>query len=172
MDPLILPVQKVDSLYTVNEESEFWICAIIANFIGNWWYHACSTCDSPMIETGLLFECPICRCLYKDGLLRYKMQIEVIDKSANASILLFDQVAEAFVGISCHDLRFKFIEERKEFQDITDDLERLIDQTFLFRVSVNQHQIHKESSVFCWSMFEADPTLINQHNQFTRERMD
>ncbi|KAL3639565.1 hypothetical protein CASFOL_017472 [Castilleja foliolosa] len=168
MDPLILPVRNVDSLYTVNEESEFWICAIIVNCIGNWWYHACSIRDSHLVETGLGFECSICQQTYNNGLLRYKMQVEVIESSANASILLVDQVAEALIGISCHDLRLKFDKERKDFQGIPDDLERLIDRTLLFRVTVKQHQIHNESSVFDVSNFEADSTLISQHNQYTR----
>ncbi|KAL3654591.1 hypothetical protein CASFOL_001576 [Castilleja foliolosa] len=50
MDPLILTIRNVDSLYTVTEESEFWICAIIVNFIGNWWYHGCSVCNAEMVE--------------------------------------------------------------------------------------------------------------------------
>ncbi|KAL3623022.1 hypothetical protein CASFOL_031838 [Castilleja foliolosa] len=156
MDPLILPVLKVDTLFTVNEESEFWMCVIIVNVIGDWWYHACSICDSHMVQKGLGFECPTCQQIYDDGILRYKLQLEVIDTSANASIVLYDQVAENL--------------ERKEFQDFPDQLEMLIDQTLLFRVTVMNHQIHKENSVFNVINFEDDPTLISQHDQFTRER--
>ncbi|KAL3619025.1 hypothetical protein CASFOL_037253 [Castilleja foliolosa] len=156
MDPLILPVLKVDTLFTVNEESEFWMCAIIVNVIGDWWYHACSICDSHMVQKGLVFECPTCQQIYDDGILRYKLQLEVIDTSANASIVLYDQVAENL--------------ERKEFQDFPDQLEMLIDRTLLFRVTVMNHQIHKENSVFNVSNFEDDPTLISQHDRFTRER--
>ncbi|KAL3640292.1 hypothetical protein CASFOL_015260 [Castilleja foliolosa] len=169
MDPLILPVLKVDSLFTVNEESEFWMCAIIVNVIGDWWYHACSICDSHMVQQGLVFECPTCQQIYNDGILRYKLQLEVIDTSANASIVLYDQVAENLVGISCHDLRFQFFEERKKFQELPDQLERLIDRTLLFRVTVRNHQVHKPMSVFNVSNFEDDPNLISQHDQFTRE---
>ncbi|KAL3625942.1 hypothetical protein CASFOL_030471 [Castilleja foliolosa] len=156
MDPLILPVLKVDSLFTVNEESEFCMCAIIVNVIGDWWYHACSICDSHMVQQGLVFECPTCQQIYDDGILRYKLQLEVIDTSANASIVLYDQVTENL--------------ERKEFQDFPDQLERLIDRTLLFRITVKNHQVHKAMSVFNVSNFEDDPTLISQHDQFTRER--
>ncbi|KAL3655872.1 hypothetical protein CASFOL_000268 [Castilleja foliolosa] len=156
MDPLILPVLKVDTLFTVNEESEFWMCAIIVNVIGDWWYHACSICDSHMVQKGLVFECPTCQQIFDDGILRYKLQLEVIDTSANASIVLYDQVAENL--------------ERKEFQDFPDQLEMLIDRTLLFRVTVMNHQIHKENSVFNVSNFEDNPTLISQHDRFTRER--
>ncbi|KAL3655966.1 hypothetical protein CASFOL_000362 [Castilleja foliolosa] len=136
MDPLILPVLKVDTLFTVNEESEFWMCAIIVNVIGDWWYHACSVCDSHMVQQGLVFECPTCQQIYNDDILRYKLQLE----------------------------------ERKKFQDFPDQLERLIDRTLLFRVTVKNHQVHKAMSVFNVSNFEDDPTLMSQHDQFTREK--
>ncbi|KAL3656015.1 hypothetical protein CASFOL_000411 [Castilleja foliolosa] len=85
MDPLILPVRNVDSLYTVDEHMQLAYGGNKLDFLMLY------------MSTNLL-QWPL------------KMQVEAIDSSANASILLVDQVAEALVGISCHDLRLNFNE--------------------------------------------------------------
>ncbi|KAL3628001.1 hypothetical protein CASFOL_028103 [Castilleja foliolosa] len=109
-----------------------------------------------------------CKQTYDNGL--YKMQIDILDSSATASILCWDPEAEILAGIPCQDLYQKFIETRNCFEDIPDELGSLIDQTFLFRVTVKENQVHKESSVFTVIGLETDPTLVANYTMFTRER--
>ncbi|KAL3639432.1 hypothetical protein CASFOL_017339 [Castilleja foliolosa] len=170
MDQLFQPMHKVDSLFTVTEESTFWICAIIADIIGDWWYVACLTCNGSMVETGSKYHCHSCRRTYDSGLYRYKMQVIVLDSSATASLLCFDRDTEILTGIPCHDLYRYFIETREYAGDLPDELGSLIDQTVLFRVRVKENQVHKESSVFTVIGLETDPTLVANYNMFTRER--
>ncbi|KAL3616591.1 hypothetical protein CASFOL_039981 [Castilleja foliolosa] len=162
----------VDNLYSVDEESTFWICATISSFIGEWWYLACTRCHRKLREAEDEFYCDGCRKSYKGGIYRYKVQLEVLDSTANASLLCWDREAERLIGRPCHDLRVDMLEKQEPFIDIPEDLAKLIDQTVLFKVNVKHYQINNESSVFTVVKLYTDPDLVKNYNKWTLERGD
>ncbi|KAL3639807.1 hypothetical protein CASFOL_014775 [Castilleja foliolosa] len=167
-----LKCYPVDNVYTVDQESTFWTCAIVASFVGDWWYLACTRCHRKLLESGDEFFCDGCKKPYKSGVYRYKMQLEVMDSTANAKFLCWDREAEKLIGRSCHDLRVEFLESRSELDDFPNELAKLIDQTILFKVTVKEYQIHNESSVFTISRLSTDATLVAKYNKWTIENED
>ncbi|KAL3627833.1 hypothetical protein CASFOL_028248 [Castilleja foliolosa] len=124
----------VDNFYTVDEACSFWICSIISSFIGDW----CGTLLARGANESFVKLMPIFFVMAAENHIRvgytgYKLQLEVLDSTANASLLCWDREAEKLIGKSCHELSTEILQNPIEFIDIPDQLARLIDQTVLFK---------------------------------------
>ncbi|KAL3655967.1 hypothetical protein CASFOL_000363 [Castilleja foliolosa] len=96
---------SVETIFAVDEPSTFWVCAIIGSIVGDWSYLACPKCNKKMEPVGKEYICDGCYKSHKTGTHRYKLQLEVLDQTANVTILLWDREAEKLIGRPCQELR-------------------------------------------------------------------
>ncbi|KAL3640089.1 Replication factor A protein 1 [Castilleja foliolosa] len=96
MDPAFQPMEKVDFLYTTDENLPFGYVQLLQIL-------------------SVEYDCHRCRRTYDNGAYRYNMQVEVLDSSANASIRCFDLEAQMLVGRPCDVVRANFLETRTCF---------------------------------------------------------
>ncbi|KAL3621800.1 hypothetical protein CASFOL_034286 [Castilleja foliolosa] len=165
-----LTCNPVDLIYTVDSGATFWVCAIIGNGIGNWCYLACTKCSKKLDPVGVEYLCNGCQKSFKTGVYRYKLKLEVLDSTANASLLCWDREAEKLVGRPCRDIRLEYIENLKSEKDeLPYDLQCLVDKTVMFKVTVKDDEIHTDNGVFTVNRIVKDPLLVAKYNHLTLE---
>ncbi|KAL3625941.1 hypothetical protein CASFOL_030470 [Castilleja foliolosa] len=141
--------QDDDTIFAVDEPSTFWVCAMIGSIVGDWSYLTCPKCNKKMEPVGKVYICDGCYKSHKTGIHRYKLHLDVVDQTANVTILIWDREAEKLIGRPCQELREKYIENLKSDKtDLPTDLNKLVDQTILFKVKVERKNFHKENAFF------------------------
>ncbi|KAL3648867.1 hypothetical protein CASFOL_005270 [Castilleja foliolosa] len=163
-------VNSVESIFVVDEPINFWVCAIIGSVIGDWSYLGCPKCNKKLEPVGLENICDSCYKSFPTGIHRYKLQLEVLDQTSNVSILCWDREAEKLIGRPCQELRKEYEKNLKaENMDLPHDLNKLVDQTILFKVKVERKNLHKENAVFPVTRLVTDPDVVSKYNSLTLE---
>ncbi|CAA0830883.1 Unknown protein, partial [Striga hermonthica] len=106
LDELLSGEKQVSSVYALFETKEpktMWVCALIDSIVDNWWYFACRSCSSKMINSDNGFKCP--KCSKEAGKFRYKMNLLISDATANETFVCWDKESEILIGKPCHALR-------------------------------------------------------------------
>ncbi|KAL3615932.1 hypothetical protein CASFOL_040226 [Castilleja foliolosa] len=161
---------SVETIFAVDEPSTFWVCVMIGSIVGDWSYLACPKCNKKMEPMGKEYICDGCYKSHKTGTHRYKLHLDVVDQTANVTILLWDREAENLIGRPCQELREEYIENLKSDKtDLPTHLNNLVDQTILFKVKVERKNLHKENASFQVTRLVNDTSIVSKYNQFTAE---
>ncbi|KAL3640293.1 hypothetical protein CASFOL_015261 [Castilleja foliolosa] len=161
---------SVETIFAVDEPSTFWVCAMIGSIVGDWSYLACPKCNKKMEPVGKEYICDGCYKSHKTGIHRYKLHLDVVDQTANVTILIWDREAEKLIGRPCQELREEYIENLKSDKtDLPTDLNKLVDQTILFKVKVERKNLHKENAFFQITRLVTDTSIVSKYNQFTTQ---
>ncbi|KAL3625904.1 hypothetical protein CASFOL_030433 [Castilleja foliolosa] len=161
---------SVETIVAIDQPVSFWICAMIGSVIGDWSYLACPKCNKKLEPCGMENICDSCYKSFKTGTHRYKLQLEVLDQTANVYILLWDREAEKLIGRPCQELQEEYVENLKsEKTGLPYDLYKLVDQTVLFKIKVERKNFHKDNVVFPVTRLVTDSNIVAKYNQLTVE---
>ncbi|KAL3621676.1 hypothetical protein CASFOL_036588 [Castilleja foliolosa] len=77
---------------------------------------------------------------------------------------------EKLIGRPCQELRQEYIENLKSDKtDLPTHLNKLVDQTILFKVKVERKNLHKENAFFQVTRLVTDTSIVSKYTQFTAE---
>ncbi|XP_019265996.1 PREDICTED: uncharacterized protein LOC109243505 [Nicotiana attenuata] len=114
LDKGIAEVKTIAQLVESMQEGPCWIVASIENLEleKGWSYVSCKKCQKKVDKVGNIFQCPNPKCKNEDysTLIRYKLQVRVMDSTGSISLLLWDREAMFLIGKSAKELKEGFLE--------------------------------------------------------------
>ncbi|CAH9123139.1 unnamed protein product [Cuscuta epithymum] len=91
----------IESLFQENLNGRFWVTGEVIDIEtgDGWWYLACRDCARKVAPRCGRFEClnPACKSRH-DAVMRYKVKIRIMDKTANAAFILWDTACQELFG--------------------------------------------------------------------------
>ncbi|GER52285.1 replication protein A 70 kDa DNA-binding subunit [Striga asiatica] len=156
-DATKLIVGNVPEILDIKEmKKKIWIYGNIIDISGNWFFKSCPTCVRIVEAKGDRFWCNYCNDTIPFALLRYKLDISVVDDTGIVQLLCWDKIARELIGKPCEDLQDDGVY-------LPIEIDMLTYKAIMFKVSKKKDQIGPYNGSFMVSRITADPIL---HNRF------
>ncbi|XP_019171192.1 PREDICTED: uncharacterized protein LOC109166757 [Ipomoea nil] len=106
----------------------------------DWYYMACLTpgCNRKLKAIEGVLSCDKCVKQFEEGTARYKLLVRVLDKTTDATFLLWDREVAELVGIPATLLYEKY---KKADVDIPTEIEVVIGLKMIFKVGIKRAQM-------------------------------
>nr|XP_033511922.1 uncharacterized protein LOC117272995 isoform X2 [Nicotiana tomentosiformis] len=106
-------VKTIRELVDCMKEGHIWIVATVVNLLleKEWSYLGCKRCSKKVDKIGSKFHCKKCDRLDSSATHRYKLQVQVMDRTGFISLLLWDREATNLIGKSANELNESSIED-------------------------------------------------------------
>ncbi|KAF7839564.1 uncharacterized protein G2W53_008046 [Senna tora] len=135
------------------------ILKIQTNF--GWFYESCNKCMKEIRNENGLLLCPSCNKTSPVIILRFKIHVQVIDYTENATFVLFDcQVYQVFQKIA-KELRDQLTEEGQEYSFL-EELEFIVTKMFAFKFEMTEFNLSCNQSSYSVRSLTDDINIINE----------
>ncbi|OIT29660.1 hypothetical protein A4A49_55594, partial [Nicotiana attenuata] len=138
----------------IQQEGPCWIVASIENLEleKGWSYVSCKKCQKKVDKLGNIYQCPNPKCKNEDysAVIRYKLQVRVMDTTGSVSLLLWDLKAMFLIGKSAKELKEGFLENTGvvDKYPYPVELNNILQRKFMFKVIVKSSNIQLQQEVY------------------------
>ncbi|KAL3620551.1 hypothetical protein CASFOL_035463 [Castilleja foliolosa] len=133
-------VRDLAYLSGLREDDRYWIDATIIGIDStrDFWYVACKQCSRKLVVHPRTSTCVTCNQDNSNQNARYKVEVNVLDKSGNATLMLWNKSCEQLIGKSASELKQVYGEQ---WEPIPKELEDgLIDRRVLFELKLSTYK--------------------------------
>ncbi|OIT26851.1 hypothetical protein A4A49_58756, partial [Nicotiana attenuata] len=154
----------------IQQEGPCWIVASIENLeLGKGWsYVSCKKCQKKVDKVGNIYQCPNTKCKHEDysTVIRYKLQVRVMDTTGSVSLLLWDRETMFLIGKSAKELKEGFLENTVAVDKYPYpvELNNILQRKFMFKVIVKRENIHLQKEVYSVVKLTDEEQLINKYS--------
>ncbi|CAH9068981.1 unnamed protein product [Cuscuta epithymum] len=163
----------IDQLTKMEEDGKHWVYGEIAGIDSHrdWSYVSCIGCNCKVSPNGYTFQCLTCNT--SDAVLRYKVNIRVVDKTSHASFLLWDREVSCLIGRSAASLKEQVAKRNFGPHYFPSEINALMDIKALFRVQYKMDsRNYKGNQTFSVLRMNTDPRVIALYVSETRASED
>ncbi|OIT21967.1 hypothetical protein A4A49_60342, partial [Nicotiana attenuata] len=157
----------------IKQEGPCWIVASIENLeLGKGWsYVSCKKCQKKVDKVGNIFQCPNPKCKNEDysALIRYKLQVRVMDSTGSISLLLWDREAMFLIGKSAKELKEGFLENTGgvDRYPYPVELNNVLQRKLMFKVIVKSENIQLQKEIYSVVKLTDEEQLIKKYSPDT-----
>ncbi|CAH9079893.1 unnamed protein product [Cuscuta europaea] len=153
---------SIDDLMKMKEDGKHWIYGEILaiDSYRDWSYISCKGCSRKVASQGGSFRCGVCNTT--EVVLRYKLNVRVMDETGHASFVFWDKECIALVGKTANTLH-----EDIEKKDVGPyyfpvEIDALVEIKGLFRVQTKRETIsYKGVATFSVIGMKCDPAVVS-----------
>ncbi|XP_019238456.1 PREDICTED: uncharacterized protein LOC109218536 [Nicotiana attenuata] len=173
LDKGIVEVKTIAQLVESMQEGPCWIVASIENLeLGKGWsYVSCKKCQKKVDKVGNIFQCPNPKCKNEDysALIRYKLQVRVMDSTGSISLLLWDREAMFLIGKSAKELKEGFLENTGgvDRYPYPVELNNVLQRKLMFKVIVKSENIQLQKKIYSVVKLTDEEQLIKKYSPDT-----
>ncbi|CAH9094102.1 unnamed protein product [Cuscuta epithymum] len=152
----------IEQLTKMEEDGKHWIYGEIAGIDSHkdWSYVSCIGCNRKVTPNGDGFQCLSCNS--SDAVLRYKVNIRVVDKTSHASFLLWDREVSCLIGRSASSLKEQVNKRNFGPHYFPSEINALMDIKALFRVQCKRDsRNYKGNQNYSVLRMNTDPRVIS-----------
>ncbi|OIT04923.1 hypothetical protein A4A49_65079, partial [Nicotiana attenuata] len=152
----------------IKQEGPCWIVASIENLeLGKGWsYVSCKKCQKKVDKVGNIYQCPNPKYKNEDysAVIRYKLQVRVMDTTGSVSLLLWDREAMFLIGKSAKELKEGFLENTGAVDKYPYpvELNNVLQRKFMFKVIVKSSNIQLQQEVYSVVKLTDEEQLIKE----------
>ncbi|CAH9116328.1 unnamed protein product [Cuscuta europaea] len=151
----------IEELNKLQEDGEHWVygeTVAVDNF-KDWSYVSCIGCNRKVSPNGDSFWCAACSS--NDAVLRYKVNVRVVDGTSHASFLLWDREVSCLLGKSATSLKEQITRRNFGPHHFPSEINSLIDIKALFRVQFKRESRNfKGNQTFSVMKMNTDPKVL------------
>ncbi|KAL3635025.1 hypothetical protein CASFOL_022079 [Castilleja foliolosa] len=133
-------VRDLAYLSGLRDDDRYWIDATIIDIDStrDFWYVACKQCTKKLVAHPGTSTCVTCNQDNSNHNARFKVEVNVLDKSGNATLMLWNKSCEQLIGKSASELKQIYGEQ---WEPIPKELEDgLIDKRVLFELKLSTYK--------------------------------
>ncbi|CAH9127954.1 unnamed protein product [Cuscuta epithymum] len=152
----------IDQLNKLEEEGRHWVYGEIVGIESHkdWSYVSCIGCNRKVSPNGDSFQCLSCNT--SDAVLRYKVNVRVVDGTSHASFLLWDREVSCLIGRSASSLKDQVSKRNFGPHYFPSEINALMDIKALFRVHYKKEsRNYKGSQSFSVLRMNTDPRVLS-----------
>ncbi|XP_074309152.1 replication protein A 70 kDa DNA-binding subunit B-like [Silene latifolia] len=168
-DELLEPATRrtIDEIRESQEEGYYVTLATVKGFDTKykWFIESCKTCKSAVeLDDKGKWVCNAkCEGYAKFVVLRYKVRVNVVDHTGNATFILFDSQVSNLIQQSAKDLRDNQL-QHGDPDAYPSELDALLDRKFIFRIKVHpKYNLTKGWDSYSVNKLSEDPVLIEKY---------
>ncbi|XP_058750104.1 uncharacterized protein LOC131623102 [Vicia villosa] len=136
----------------------------------DWWYAAC-VCNKAVVVDSKRFFCPKCEQHVWTIVPRYRVKVRVIDETDSATFMLFDRDCYLLTKITCSNLIAE-MDRETEPAVVQRVIGGFVDQTYLFKIDVNNGVNSGFEQSFCVKKVCADKDIITKFKSVAKNSVD
>ncbi|CAH9085720.1 unnamed protein product [Cuscuta epithymum] len=153
----------IDSLFQEKLNGRFWVAGEVIDIEtgDGWWYLACRECARKVAPKCGRFEClnPTCKKRH-DAVMRYKVKIRIMDKTANAAFILWDTACQELFGKKAAVM----VGDTKEEDGFPLEILNLIDKKVICLAQVQNESTKRGENAFSVQKIKLENENIAQMN--------
>ncbi|CAH9119160.1 unnamed protein product [Cuscuta epithymum] len=155
----------IDALLKLQEARKHWVYGEIVAIDNykDWSYISCISCNRKVSTNGDSFWCVSCNA--NDAVLRFKVNVRVVDCTTHASFLLWDREVSCLLGKSAASLKEQITRRNFGPHYFPSEITSLIDIKALFKVHVKREgRGFKGNQTFSVIKMNTDPKVLSLYS--------
>ncbi|XP_019227069.1 PREDICTED: uncharacterized protein LOC109208414 [Nicotiana attenuata] len=161
--------QLVESMQSIPGRSLLIVASIKNLELGKGWsYVSCKKCQKKVDKVGKIYQCPNPKCKNEDNsaVIRYKLQVRVMDTTGSVSLLLWDREAMFLIGKSAKELKEGFLANTGvvDKYPYPVELNNVLERKFMFKVIVKSSNIQLQQEVYSVVKLTDEEQLIRKYS--------
>ncbi|CAH9122911.1 unnamed protein product, partial [Cuscuta epithymum] len=145
----------------MKEDGKHWVCGEILaiDSYRDWYYISCKGCSRKVKSEGDSFRCGACNTT--EVVLRYKVNVRVMDETGHASFVFWDKECTALVGKTANTLREEIEKKGAGLYYFPVEIDALVGIEGLFRVQTKSETIsYRGVPTFSVIGMNCDPAVV------------
>ncbi|XP_019171078.1 PREDICTED: uncharacterized protein LOC109166641 [Ipomoea nil] len=112
----------VSSLKDIHDEKkvgQFWVFGEIRDIQQDWYFTSCrnKNCGKKLQQSEDKMYCKPCNKKWPDGIIKYKLVIDILDDDQDSELILWDNVCTPLLGVTASELKVKYSKEWKMMRE-------------------------------------------------------
>ncbi|XP_019190753.1 PREDICTED: uncharacterized protein LOC109185225 [Ipomoea nil] len=155
-------ITSLKDIYDDKKVGEFWVLGEILGIESEWYFKACKSkgCGKKLQDYTDRMYCKACDKHWPDGIIKYKVVIDVLDDDQDGHLLLWDNICSTLLGITAG----KLLEKHSEDGCLPNEIEGLIGKTMMFRIVTRKDQFkYSGNASFTVLRVEKDEAIVQTY---------
>ncbi|CAH9104034.1 unnamed protein product [Cuscuta epithymum] len=157
-----VPLVSINDLIQMKEDGKHWVYGEILaiDSYKDWYYISCKGCSRKVTPEGDSFRCGVCNTA--EVVLRYKINVRVMDDTSHASFVFWDKECITLIGKTANILRDETEEKNMGPYYFPVEIDGLVEIKGLFRVHAKRESIcYRGVPTFSVIGMNCDPTILS-----------
>nr|GMC67649.1 replication protein A 70 kDa DNA-binding subunit B-like [Ipomoea batatas] len=110
-----ITLTSLKDIYDNKKVGEFWVLGEILSVESEWYFNACmnKVCGKKLQDCTDQMYCKPCNTYSPDGIIKYKVVIDVLDDDQDGPLVLWDNVCSTLLGVTASELKEKYSKVRE-----------------------------------------------------------